>query len=103
VNDLESRYAVEHILEDESLTADLVDDAAAALLEWAAQRAEAVVQRAEPVPSSVRDDHIALIRWAMKRVNQVVGQYAPEDQVAYVRALLEKIEEEKPSEDNVGA
>jgi hypothetical protein len=39
----------------------------------------------------------------MKRVNQVAGQYAPEDQVAYVRALLEKIEEEKPSEDNVGA
>ncbi len=102
MNDSESRRAVERILEDESLTADLVDEAATMLLEWAAKRAEAVAEQTT-IPSTVRDDHLALIRWAMRHVNRVVGQRVPDEQAAGVRALLGQIEAEESPEDNSGA
>jgi len=75
-------HAVERILEDESLTADLVDAAARVLLDWG-------VARAQKFES-------ADLRRTMKRVNREAGKAAPEAQVERVRALLAEIEAEQP-------
>ena len=86
------RRAVERILEDESLTADLTDAAATLLLDWGLARVEALVQQAE------LDAHLADLRRTMKRIGRQVGKAAPEAQVERVRALLAEIEKKQDAE-----
>jgi len=96
---LNRRHAVEMIMEDESLTADLSDDAATLLLDWAAARAKALVERANgPAPAELAD-----LRRAMKRVNREAGEAAPEAQVELVRALLAEVGRKQDCEVNHGA
>lgn len=96
------RRAVERLLEDERLTANLVDEAAARLLEWATARAEALAQPTAPAAPSTCDDPIADIRRTMRRVNREAGQLPPSDQAAYVQARLAQIEP-GPGEPATGA
>lgn len=82
------RHAVERILEDESLTADLRDAAATSLLDWGLARAEAMVQQAEGLSREELDARLAALRRTMKRVSRQAGEAAPEAQVEQVQALL---------------
>jgi len=94
MTDLEShRYAVERILEDESLTADLTDDAAKTLLDWGVTRAKELGQ----------EKKFADLRRAMKRISREAGKAAPEAQAEWVRALLAEIEAEITMEVKDGA
>lgn len=92
------RRAVERILGDESLTADLTDDAARLLLDWGLARAVAVVQQAEGLSQEELDAHITALRRAMRQVNKQAGEATPETQVKRVQDLLAEIELEQDTE-----
>jgi len=85
MTDLNHRRAVERILEDESLTADLTDDAARTLLDWGVARAKGLWQEKAK---------LADLRRAMKRINREAGKAAPEAQTEWVRVLLTEIKTE---------
>jgi len=89
---------VERILGDESLTADLTDDAARLLLDWGLARAVAVVQQAEGLSQEELDAHITALRRAMRQVNKQAGEATPETQVKRVQDLLAEIELEQDTE-----
>lgn len=88
--------AVERILEDESLTADLTDDAARVLIEWG-------IARIEGLSPENFESNLADLRRAMKSVNREAGKAAPEAQIGQVQALLEEIETVQPLEADNGA
>ena len=84
------RYAVERILEDERLTADLIDHAAKILLDWGVARAESL-----PISSQTDvDAHLTNLKHAMKCINDWAGQAPPDAQREKVQALLEEINHE---------
>jgi len=85
-NTKNQRSAVELILADESLTADLVDDAAALLLDWGLTRAKALTQKTEPA------SHLASLRHTMKCIGRRAGKAHPGIQAERVRALLAEAE-----------
>ena len=100
------RHAVERILEDESLTADLVNDAAQSLLDWGVAQAEAIVQQAEELAQeglSQLNAHLASLRRTIKLIGRQAGEAAPEAQLEQVQALLVEIEMEQNSEAKNGA
>jgi hypothetical protein len=84
------RHAVERLLEDVSLTADLVDDAAKVLLDWGVARAETFAQRKDLSPEEL-GAHLADLRQTLKRVGRKAGQVEPEAQTAQVQALLSEV------------
>jgi hypothetical protein len=86
------RRAVERILEDESLTADLTDVAAQFLLDWGLVQAETMVRQAEGLLGEEIDTHLTALRRTMKRIGKQAGKSAPEAQVERVQALLTEIE-----------
>jgi hypothetical protein len=73
--DLEA--AVMHLYEDESLTAELDDPEATALLKWAEAQVERLV--AQYPSEDEYDAHFTPLRAFIKRVNKVVGQRADMD------------------------
>ena len=91
MTDLNHRRAVERILEDESLTADLTDYAARTLLDWGVAQAQRF--------SGELETGLVDLRRAMKRINQVAGKAAPEVQTEWVRALLAEIETQPITEE----
>ena len=94
--DLETRHAVERILEDESLAADLTDDAARILLDWG-------IARIKSLPPEKLEPVLADLRCAMKHVNREASKAATDVQTERVRALLAEIETEQTSEADNGA
>jgi hypothetical protein len=90
--------AVEQILEDASLTADLVDDTAQSLLDWGAAQANAITERAEELTQDKLDAHLADLRRTMKRINRQAGQAAPKTQIEQVQALLAEIKSKQETE-----
>ncbi|MFQ6102152.1 MAG: hypothetical protein ACE5OS_13085 [Anaerolineae bacterium] len=87
MSDLENRLrAVERILEDESFTAGLTDDAARVLLDWG-------IAQAEGRSREQFDTKLADLRRTMKHINREAGKTAPEAQVERVQALLAEIEQ----------
>lgn len=90
--------AAERLLEDESLTADLIDDAAKLLLEWGLKMAKMTVQQAEGLSLEETEARLAELRRTLKRINHVMGQVEPEAQAERLRALLPEpsIEKEEP-------
>ena len=101
---LENRHrAAERILEDEALTADLADGAAALLLDWGLARAEATAQQAEGASQRELDARLAALRRTMKRIGRQAGEALPEAQVERVRALLAEVEMEQNMEAEHGA
>lgn len=80
---------VERLLEDESLTSDLVDDAAATLLDWGKTQVQALVQQADGLRQKELAAGFASLRHAMRRISKQAGETTPEMQTERVRALLE--------------
>ena len=95
MDDLESRRATaERILEDEALTADLLDSPAKMLLDWGVARAEALAGQANDL-----DARLADLRRMLKHVAQQAGEeITPEAQVERVRGLLAELEAESNPE-----
>ncbi len=87
VPDESLQSVVERLLEDESLTADLVDSAARHLLDWGIARATAMVQEAGGVSAEVRD-RLAALRQQMRALARRVGEMPPEEQTAALQKLL---------------
>jgi hypothetical protein len=87
--------AAERLLEDESLTADLIDEAAKLLLDWGLAQAEAVAQQAEDLSIEGFDTRLADLRRALKRISKQVGEAASEAQAEQMRALLAEITPER--------
>jgi hypothetical protein len=92
------RSATERLLEDETLTADLVDDAAKLLLDWGLEMAKRAVQQANGLPSEEIDLRLTELRRTMKQINREVGQVEPEAQAEQLQTLLSEpaTEEEEP-------
>lgn len=82
----EPQVAVERILEDESLTAELVDPAATTLLDWGVKQAEVIAQSSES--QAELDTHLNALRHMLKRISQSAGQSPPEVQNERVKKLL---------------
>ncbi|HEY74791.1 MAG TPA: phospholipase [Thermoflexia bacterium] len=82
------REAVERILEDESLTADLADAAARRLLEWATEEAERIVRETEGSPRE-RQVRLRALRQSVRRIAKEAKGSSPADQLGRVQALLE--------------
>jgi hypothetical protein len=89
------RHAIERLLEDVSLTADLIDDAAKVLLDWGVAQAKAVVQQGDGLSTEELGARLADLRRTLKRVSREAGQAVPEAQAAQVQALLSEITPEK--------
>jgi hypothetical protein len=79
------------ILEDESLTAELTDQAARVLLDWGVARAEALATHAEETPSFDVDAALVELRRAMRRLAKLAGTARPEAQVERLHELLAHI------------
>ncbi len=84
------RHAIERLLEDVSLTADLIDDAAKALLDWGIVQAKTIAQQ-EELSREELGARLADLRGTLKHVSEQAGQAAPEEQAAQVQALLSEI------------
>jgi hypothetical protein len=82
------RLALEQIQEDESLTADLVDEAAAILLDWSTAQVEATFQEAKASSQAELSVRVTRLRRVLKRINRQAGQAAPDKQAQRVRSLL---------------
>lgn len=78
--------AVERLLEDESLTADLVDDAAERLLAWGRDRVWAILNE----EAGATEDHprLAALRRQMRAIARQVGDLPPDRQVEALQRLL---------------
>jgi len=76
------------ILEDETLTADLTDQAARVLLDWGLARAEVLATRVEDTPSFDVDAALTGLRRAMRRLAKLAGTARPESQVERLHELL---------------
>jgi hypothetical protein len=79
--------AVERLLEDEALTADLVDPAARYLLDWGIARATAIVREAGASPAEAQA-RLAALRQQMRALARRVGELLPDEQVAALQKLL---------------
>ncbi|MBO9370057.1 MAG: hypothetical protein J7575_03035 [Chloroflexi bacterium] len=79
--------AVERLLEDEALTADLVDPAARHLLDWGIARATAIVREAGASPAEAQA-RLAALRQQMRALARRVGEMLPEEQAAALQRLL---------------
>jgi hypothetical protein len=86
------RYAVEQIVEDESLTADLVDEAAQILLDWSTAQVEAAFAETEGLSQAALNACVARLRRSLKRINRRAGQATPDRQAQRVRSLLARME-----------
>jgi hypothetical protein len=84
------RHAIERLLEDVSLTADLVDDAAKVLLDWGVAQAKTITQQ-EELSREELGARLADLRHTLKHVSKEAGQAAPETQSAQVQALLSEV------------
>jgi hypothetical protein len=82
----EPQVAVERILEDESLTAELVDPAATTLLDWGVKQAEAIARRSGA--QAELDTRLNALRHMLKRIGQCAGQSPPKAQNERVKKLL---------------
>jgi hypothetical protein len=82
------RRAVETILEDESLSDGLIDEAAKLLLDWGIARAKSIVQQSEDLLQEDLDKEIATLRREAKRISRQARDSAPDDQANHIQALL---------------
>jgi hypothetical protein len=94
----QKRYAVEQIREDESLTADLVDEAAEILLDWSTAQMEAAWNAAEELSQAELSACVARLRRLLRRINRQAGQATPDKQAQRVRSLLARLESSADSD-----
>ncbi len=80
--------AVERLLEDEALTADLVDAAARHLLDWGIAQVTLIL-RETGVASEEARARLAALRQQMGAIARQVGQMPPEEQAAALQRWLD--------------
>jgi hypothetical protein len=85
------RHAIERLLEDVSLTADLIDDAAKLLLDWGIAQVKTIVQQEDRLSTEELGARLADLRRTLKHVSKEAGQAVPENQPAQVQTLLSEI------------
>ncbi len=81
--------AVERLLEDEALTADLVDAAARLLLDWGIAQVTTVLREAGAA-SEEAQTRLAALRQQMRAIARQVGQLSPDEQTSALQRLLGK-------------
>jgi hypothetical protein len=91
------RRAVEGLLQDETLTSELTDEAAEMLLEWGVAQVEAALERARRSPQADPRASIGRLRRVMKRVNEQAGAAAPDLQAERLRSLLSRLDSRSES------
>lgn len=86
--------AVERLLEDEALTADLVDAAAEHLLAWGKERVQAILRE----EAGATEDHprLAALRQQMRAIARRIGELPPEKQAEALQALLAEMRGQRP-------
>ncbi len=82
------RRAVESLLADESITADLIDDAACPLLDWGIAQIDRLMEQADGIPDQQLDEQLVALRRKMKYIGRRAGEAAPDAQAKRVRALI---------------
>lgn len=82
--------AVDRLLEDEALTADLVDAAARRLLDWGIAQVTATLQETGALSEEAQARLVALRR-RMRDVARQVGQLPPEEQAAALQRWLDTL------------
>ncbi len=82
------RRAVESLLADESITADLIDDAAGPLLDWGIAQIDDLLEQADGIPEQQLDEQLVALRRKMKYIGRRAGEAAPDAQAERVRALI---------------
>ncbi len=75
------RSAVERLLEDEALTADLVDAAARRLLDWGIAQVTVILRETGAASEEARA-RLAALRQQMRAIARQVGQLPPEEQAS---------------------
>ncbi len=83
------RSAVERLLEDEALTADLVDTAARRLLDWGVAQATATLRETGALTDEARA-RLEALRGRMREIARQVGPLPPEEQASAVQRWLEE-------------
>ncbi|MCS7179379.1 MAG: hypothetical protein RML46_08925 [Anaerolineae bacterium] len=92
--DEDLRSAVERLLDDEALTADLVDEAARCLLNWGIAQATAMVRETGALTEETQA-RLAALRRQMRTLAREVGQLPPDEQTsALQRRLVAPLPEE---------
>ena len=94
----QKRYAVERIREDESLTANLVDEAAEILLDWSTAQVEAAFQGADTLSQAELNTCVARLRRLLRRISMQAAQATPDGQPERVRSLLARLESSADSD-----
>jgi len=92
-SDDRKRRLIEQILGDESLTDDLVDEAARLLLQWGTARLDEAFPPSGELSSDELSARTSRLRRMMRRINESAGQSSAERQAQRVRMLLSRIEE----------
>ncbi len=82
--------AVERLLEDPSLTAELVDPAARLLLKWGREQAEAIAREAAAEEIGQR---LTALRQTMRRFARLAGNVPADLQPQQVETILAVLEE----------
>ncbi len=82
------RSAVERLLEDEALTADLVDTAARRLLDWGIAQATATLRETGALTDEARA-RLDALRGRMREIARQVGPLPPEEQASAVQRWLD--------------
>jgi ATP/maltotriose-dependent transcriptional regulator MalT len=95
MDELEHRRAIEHLLEDESLTADLVDQAARLLMDWGQVQAQAVLGETKGAPEEQRT-RLNDLRRTIRHIAHQVGQSPPAEQPQRLRAFLDDVRNVAP-------
>lgn len=90
------RRTAERILEDESLTTDLVDHAAQILLDWGLAQAAGIVQQGQGLSPAELDARLTALRRTIKRIGRQAGKAPPDVQGKRVQTLLADLEQEEP-------
>lgn len=83
-----SDRVIERLLEDESLTADLVDSAARRLLEWVVGQAEAILEPRSHGSAEESGQRLQALRRTARLVAELAGQSPPDLQLQIVNTLL---------------
>lgn len=78
------RRVAERLLEDEALTADLVDPAARYLLEWAIAQVNAIFQETEGMPTETQA-RLAALYQRIQAIARRAGQSPPDEQLNAVQ------------------
>jgi len=88
--------AVERMLEDVSMTGNLVDAAARRLLDWGARQVEAILREMADAPPEEVALRLGALRRMLRRFADLAGQVPPELQEKQIEIILAVLAEVNP-------